>query len=74
MDNYMYLVPVAAVVALLFAAYLANKVSKMDAGTDRMKEIADAIAEGARAFLGAESCYLRCSTFRTDRSRNSKLD
>lgn len=54
MDNYMYLVPVAAVVALLFAAYLANKVSKMDAGTDRMKEIADAIAEGARAFLGAE--------------------
>ena len=71
MDNYMYLVPVAAVVALLFAAYLANKVSKMDAGTDRMKEIADAIAEGARAFLG---CYLRCSTFRTDRSRNSKLD
>ena len=54
MDNYMYLVPVAAVVALLFAAFLANKVSKMDAGTDRMKEIADAIAEGARAFLGAE--------------------
>ena len=54
MDNYMYLVPVAAGVALLFAAYLANKVSKMDAGTDRMKEIADAIAEGARAFLGAE--------------------
>ena len=54
MDNYMYLVPVAAVVALLFAAYLANKVSKMDAGTDRMKEIADAIAEGARAFLMAE--------------------
>ena len=29
MDNYMYLVPVAAVVAVLFAAYLANKVSKM---------------------------------------------
>ncbi len=54
MDNYMYLVPVAAVVALLFAAYLANKVSKMDAGTDRMKEIAGAIAEGARAFLTAE--------------------
>ena len=51
MDNYMYLVPVAAVVALLFAAYLANKVSKMDAGTDRMKEIADAIAEGARVLV-----------------------
>lgn len=47
MENYMYLVPVAAVLALLFAAYLAAKVSKQDAGTDRMKEIAGAIAEGA---------------------------
>ena len=54
MNNYMYLVPVAAVIALLFAAYLAAKVNKQDAGTERMKEIAGAIAEGARAFLTAE--------------------
>ena len=54
MNNYMYLVPVAAVIALLFAAYLAAKVSRQDAGTERMKESAGAIADGARAFLTAE--------------------
>ena len=50
----MYLVPIAAVLALLFAAYLAAKVNRQDEGTERMKEIARAIAEGARAFLTAE--------------------
>lgn len=54
MNNYMYLVPIAAVLALLFATYLAAKVNKQDEGTERMKEIAGAIAEGARAFLTAE--------------------
>ena len=54
MENYMYLVPVAAVIALIFAAYLARKVGRQSAGTERMKESAAAIAEGARAFLTAE--------------------
>ena len=54
MENYMYLVLVAAVIALIFAAYLARKVGRQSAGTERMKEIAAAIAEGARAFLTAE--------------------
>ena len=54
MENYMFLVPVAAVIALIFAAYLARKVGRQSAGTERMKEIAAAIAEGARAFLTAE--------------------
>ena len=54
LENYMYLVPVAAVIALIFAAYLAMKVGRQSAGTERMKEIAEAIAEGARAFLTAE--------------------
>ena len=54
LENYMYLVPVAAVIALIFAAYLARKVGRQSAGTERMKESAAAIAEGARAFLTAE--------------------
>lgn len=54
LENYMYLVPVSAVIALIFAAYLARKVGRQSAGTERMKEIAAAIAEGARAFLTAE--------------------
>ena len=54
LENYMYLVPVAAVIALIFAAYLARKVGRQSVGTERMKEIAAAIAEGARAFLTAE--------------------
>ena len=52
--NLMYLAVASGVVALLFAFVLTNKVNKISEGTDRMKEIATAIAEGARAFLFAE--------------------
>ncbi|MDD6108081.1 MAG: sodium-translocating pyrophosphatase [Clostridiales bacterium] len=54
MDSLVYLAPVMAIVALLFAVYKICFVSKADAGTDRMKEIAASISEGARAFLFAE--------------------
>jgi len=54
MENLIYLVPVVSVIALLFAVLLAVKINKADAGTDRMKEIAAAISEGAHAFLKAE--------------------
>lgn len=54
MDSLVYLAPVMAIVALLFAVYKICFVSKADAGTDRMKEIAASINEGARAFLFAE--------------------
>ncbi len=54
METFFKVVPVLAVVALLFAAYLASKVNKQAPGNDRMKEIAGSISEGARAFLMAE--------------------
>ena len=46
--------PVFGGVALLFAALLAARVARQDAGTDRMKEISAFIHEGAQAFLMAE--------------------
>ncbi|MEY8507824.1 sodium-translocating pyrophosphatase [Lachnospiraceae bacterium 42-17] len=54
MNMFLNIVPVFGAAALLFAAYLAAKVTKQSAGTDRMKEIAAAISEGAQAFLTAE--------------------
>ncbi len=54
MENLLYLAPVLGVCGLLFAFYLIQKVSKQDAGTDRMKEIASFIHEGAKSFLVAE--------------------
>ena len=52
--NLMFVAAAAGVLALLFALVLTGKVNKVSEGTDRMKEIAAAIAEGARAFLFAE--------------------
>ena len=54
MDKIIWLTPLFAAVALLFALYKARYVSKCDAGNSRMQEIAAAIAEGASAFLRAE--------------------
>lgn len=54
MEKLLYLVPLAGVLTLLFAVYLAVKVGRQDAGNDKMREIAAAISEGARAFLTSE--------------------
>ena len=54
MENMIWVALLCAVLALLFAAWKTSTVSKADAGTERMKEIAGNISDGARAFLFAE--------------------
>ncbi len=50
-SSLLYISPALGVCGLLFAYYLATRINKMDPGTDRMKEIASYIQEGAMAFL-----------------------
>ncbi|MBM3792214.1 MAG: sodium-translocating pyrophosphatase, partial [Acidobacteria bacterium] len=49
-----YLCPVVAIAALIYAYLKAAWVKRQDEGTDRMKLIGGWIAEGAMAFLGRE--------------------
>src|SRR5215210_1135254 len=50
-DLLTYFVPVAGLIAIGFAAYLARDVLSRDTGTPEMQEIASTIFEGAQAFL-----------------------
>jgi len=50
--------PISAVISLLVALYLYYYVKKQDSGTKRMREISDAIKEGADAFLRREYSIL----------------
>ncbi|MFT3981296.1 MAG: sodium-translocating pyrophosphatase [Ferruginibacter sp.] len=54
MENLIYVVPAMGIVGLLYTLIKFMWVSKQDAGTDRMKEISNYIAQGAMAFLKAE--------------------
>ncbi len=54
MENLIYAVPAMGIIGLLYTYVKFMWVSKQDAGTPRMKEISDYIAEGAMAFLKAE--------------------
>jgi K(+)-stimulated pyrophosphate-energized sodium pump len=49
-----YIIPVFGVLAILYTFWKSSWVNKQDAGTDKMKKIAEAIATGAMAFLKAE--------------------
>ena len=53
-NTYLWAVINAGVLALLYAFFKANWVSKQDQGTERMVLIGKSIAEGAMAFLKAE--------------------
>ncbi|MFN4892613.1 MAG: sodium-translocating pyrophosphatase [Bacteroidota bacterium] len=54
MNNLFIWVPLMGLIGLLYTLVKYNWVGKQDAGTDRMKEISNYIAEGAMAFLRAE--------------------
>jgi len=55
------LAPVGSILALGFAFYLALSILRMDEGSDKMKEIAQAVRVGARAYLKRQ--YLGISMF-----------
>jgi K(+)-stimulated pyrophosphate-energized sodium pump len=50
--------PIAAVASVLVAIYLYFYVNRQSSGNDKMREIAEAIQEGANAFLKVEFKYL----------------
>ena len=52
--DYTILAPIAGVLALAFAGYLAYSVMKESAGTERMRSISAAVQEGAMAYLNRQ--------------------
>lgn len=54
MNKIIYLIPAAGLLSILVMIIKSVWVTKQDAGSDRMKEIATHIAQGAMAFLKAE--------------------
>lgn len=54
MENLIYLIPAAGLLALLYTYIKSQWVSKQDVGSEKMASIAKYIADGAMAFLRAE--------------------
>lgn len=63
MDNLIYLLPVAGVIALLFTFWRSAWVTKQEVGDENMATIAKNIADGAMAFLRAEYRVLAIFVF-----------
>ncbi|HLX57957.1 MAG TPA: sodium-translocating pyrophosphatase [Ktedonobacteraceae bacterium] len=54
MSNYIFVPFIVGVLAVAFAAYLASYVLRKDRGTPEMQKVANAIFQGARAFLNRQ--------------------
>ena len=50
-DALLWLIPIAGIIAILFAGYLARDVLSRDQGTQAMQDVAGTIFEGAVAFI-----------------------
>jgi len=50
-ENLLFMIPVAVLIAVLFALYFHKKIMSMDKGTPEMQKISDAIETGAMAYL-----------------------
>ncbi|HMK45877.1 MAG TPA: sodium-translocating pyrophosphatase [Methanocella sp.] len=54
MDYYTLLAPIAGILALVFAGYLAYSVLSESSGTEKMRKISGAVQEGAMAYLNKQ--------------------
>ena len=59
--NLLWLAPLASIIALIYAVYLVIWIMRQDEGNDEMKEIAQAVRLGARAYLKRQ--YLGVAIF-----------
>lgn len=58
MSSLLLIAPAAGLASVAFSVYIYQYVNKQDVGTRRMKEIADAIREGAEAYLKRQNMTL----------------
>jgi len=56
--EWFYVAPIAGLAAVGLACYLYKYVTSQDSGTERMREIAGAIKEGAKAYLRRQNITL----------------
>lgn len=54
MEKLLYVAPIVAVLAIVYAVVTSLRIKRQSPGNEKMQEIASAISDGAKAFLGAE--------------------